>query len=83
MALSRVRCACASNEIHEVDHGPPHCHVSGLAGAGSAVVSLITLETTKPPGLPLPVGVRRCLRENQEAMLEAREHVISFPERRD
>lgn len=71
MALFRLECGGAKIEIWEVDHGPPHCHISGLDQAGTVVVDLITLRVTKPPGLSLPPVVRRCLRDNQINMLEA------------
>jgi hypothetical protein len=54
MALFRLECGGVKIEIWEVDHGPPHCHISGLDQAGTVVVDLITLRVTRPPGLPLP-----------------------------
>jgi hypothetical protein len=80
MALFRLECGGAKIEIWEVDHWPPHCHISGLDLAGTVVVDLITLRVKKPPGLSLPPVVRRCLREHQEDMLEAWSQVISYPE---
>ena len=41
MALFRVECAGVRIEIWEVDHGPPHCHISGLQKGGSVVVDLL------------------------------------------
>ena len=79
MALFRLECGGAKIEIWEVDHGPPHCHISGLDQAGTAVVNLITLKVMKPPGLVLPPVVRRCLRDHQRNMLEAWTRVISYP----
>lgn len=81
MALFRVDCSGARIEIWEVDHGPPHCHISGLDWAGTVVVDLVTLRVTKPPGLSLPLALSRCLRDNQVKMLEAWTQVISYPER--
>ncbi len=83
MALFRVECGGARIEIWEVDHGPPHCHVSGLDRGGTVVVDLVTLRVTKPPGLPLPPAVSRCLRDNQSTMLEAWAQVISYPDRKE
>jgi hypothetical protein len=70
MALFRLDCGGARIEIWEVDHGPPHCHISGLDQGATAVVDLITLKVTRPQGLRLPPVVRR-LRDNQIDMLEA------------
>jgi len=77
MAVFREKCGSVFIEIHDVDHGPPHCHLSGLRGGASARVNLLTLEVTKPPGLPMPKSVRRCLKERQLDMLGAWERVIS------
>ncbi|HLA81021.1 MAG TPA: hypothetical protein VJP78_05220 [Thermoleophilia bacterium] len=79
MALFRLECGGAKIEIWEVDHGPPHCHISGLDQAGTVVVDLVTLRVIKPHGLPLPPTLRRCMRENQMNMLEAWSRVISHP----
>lgn len=65
-------------EIHDVDHGPPHCHVSGLSRGSTARVNLHTLEVTRPPGVRLPRAVRRSLEEWQLDMLGAWEQVISI-----
>ena len=83
MALFRLECGAAKIEIWEVDHGPPHCHISGLDQAGTVVVNLITLKVTRPPGLPLPPAVTRCLRDNHVSMLEAWSRVISYPARKE
>jgi hypothetical protein len=83
VALLRLECGGARIDIWEVDHGPPHCHVSGLDQAGAVVVDLIGLRVTKPPGLSLPPAVRRCLRDHQEELLAAWSRVISYPERRE
>lgn len=77
MAVYRDRCGNAVVEIHDVDHGPAHCHVFGLPGGLGARVDLHTLEVTKPAGRRLPPRVRRFLRDRQEAMLEAWDRVIS------
>ena len=39
MTLLRLECGGVRIEIWEVDHGPPHCHVSGLLEAWSRVIS--------------------------------------------
>jgi hypothetical protein len=83
MALFRVECGGARIEIWEVDHGPPHCHISGLDKAGTVVVDLVTLRVAKPLGLSLPPVIRRCLRDHQPAMLEAWGRVISYPEQKE
>jgi hypothetical protein len=83
MTIFRVRCGTAAVEIHEVDHGPPHCHVVGLPRKDNVRVSLLTLEVTKPQGFALPAAVRRCLKQNQLEMLEAWERVTSYPEREE
>jgi hypothetical protein len=83
MALFRVDCGGARIEIWEVDHGPPHCHVSGLQKGGSVVVDLLTLRVRRPFGLFLPPTVSRCLRDNQVAMIEAWAQVISYPDRKE
>ncbi len=83
MALFRVECGGARIEIWEVDHGPPHCHVSGPERGGTVVVDLVTLRVMKPPGLSLPPAVSRCLGENQSTMLEAWTRVISYPDRKE
>ncbi len=77
MAVFRRRVGSVLVEIHDVDHGPPHCHVSGLAFNATAKVSLLTLEVIKPHGYRLPVGLRRLLKSEQVAMLAAWERVIS------
>lgn len=78
MAAYQKTVAGASIEIHDVDHGPPHCHVSGLPGGATARVSLLTMHVTKPPGLKLPRAVAKALKADQEAMLKAWENVISI-----
>jgi hypothetical protein len=83
MALFRVECGGVRIEIWEVDHGPPHCHISGLDRGGTVVVDLVTLRVTRPSGLSLPPAVCRCLQENQVTMLEAWAQVISFPRREE
>lgn len=83
MALFRLECGGVRIEIWEVDHGPPHCHVSGLDQAGTVVVDLVSLRVTKPSGLSLPPVVRRCLRDHQEDLFQAWSRVISYPERKE
>lgn len=78
MAAFRRHVGAVSIEIYNVDHGPPHCHVSGLSGGATARVNLLTLEVTKPTGEVLPRAVRRCLREWQVEMLEVWDQVISI-----
>jgi hypothetical protein len=83
VALLRLECGGARIEIWEVDHGPPHCHVSGLHKAGTVTVGLVSLRVTKPSGLSLPPAVRRCLRDHQAELLEAWSRVISYPEQKE
>jgi hypothetical protein len=83
MALFRLDCGGAKIEIWEVDHGPPHCHISGLDQTGTVVVDLTTLRVTRPSGMALPPVVRRCLRDNQTNMLEVWSRVISYPDRKE
>jgi hypothetical protein len=78
MAVYRRRLAGVTIEIHDVDHGPPHCHVSGSGGGAVAQVSLLTLEVVKPSGLRLPRAVLRALKDDQIAMLVAWNEVISI-----
>jgi hypothetical protein len=78
MAVFRGECGSVLIEIFEVDHGPAHCHVSGLPGGAKARVSLLTLEVTKPPGMKLPRPVAKFLKLHQEDMLEAWERVVSI-----
>ena len=60
-------------KIHDVDHAPPHCHVS-LAGR-SKRVSLLTLEILNPPPHSLPPSLRRALKARRAEMLEAWDRV--------
>lgn len=82
MALFRLEYGGARIEVWEVDHGPPHCHVTGLKQTGTVVVDLLTLQVRRPPGFRLPPVVKRCLRENQVNMLDAWTRVISYPDQR-
>lgn len=77
MTVFREKSGSVTVEIHDVDHGPPHCHVSGLPGGLTARVDLYMLEVTKPPGRELPRPVRRFLRDRQERMLATWEQIIS------
>ena len=54
MAVFREKSGSVTVEIYDFDHGPPHCHVSGLPGGLTAQVDLYTLAVTKPPGRRLP-----------------------------
>jgi len=83
MALIRLEAGGARIEVWEVDHGPPHCHVTGLEKAGNVVVDLITLRVTRPHGLALPPVVARCIRGHQAELLEAWDRVISYPEKKE
>lgn len=83
MAVFREKCGGVVIEIYDVDHGPPHCHVIGLSERGGVVVSLFTLQVTKPGVFPLPRAVRRCLKESQERMLAAWDRVARFPDGRE
>jgi hypothetical protein len=77
VATFRERCGSMTVEIYDLDHGPAHCHISGLPGGLNARVDLYTLEVTKPAGRPLPPRMRRFLRGRRERMLEAWDRVIS------
>ena len=77
MAAFREKCGSMTVEIYDLDHGPAHCHISGLPGGLNARVDLYTLEVTKPAGRPLPPRMRRFLRDRHERMLEAWDRVIS------
>ncbi len=64
--------------IHDVDHAPPHCHV--IFKGRRMKISLETLEFFPPSGATVPPAVRKYLKKNQQAMLEAwQEVVISDP----
>lgn len=76
MPAFRERCGSVLIEIHDVDHGPPHCHLSGLPGGRSRTVNLLRL-AVRPPGMCLPRPVARCLRERQVVLPEAWDAVIS------
>lgn len=60
-------------KINDVDHAPPHCHV--VFRGRRLKVSIETFEVLKPRGAMLPPPVRRYLRENRLAMLQAWERV--------
>lgn len=78
VAVYSKRIGGATIQIHDVDHGPPHCHISGLSNGATAKVSLVTMQVTKPLGLPLPKTLMRALRNDQTVMLEAWDSVISI-----
>lgn len=78
MAAYRHTITGVTIEIYDVDHGPPHCHISGLPGGIKARVNILTLEVTKPPGCALPRAVTKALRSNQIKMIEAWDKVISI-----
>jgi hypothetical protein len=77
MSVFREKVGSVCIEIHDVDHGPPHCQVSCLPGGATARVDLLTLRVSKPPGSDLPKAVRQRLRARQEDMLAAWERVQS------
>lgn len=77
MAVYRRALGGVTVEIHDVDHGPPHCHVVGLARGVTARVSLLTLEVS-PAGVRLPRTVARALKDDQEAILAAWDDVINI-----
>jgi hypothetical protein len=77
MTVFDEKCGSVSVRIHDVDHGPPHCHVAGLPRGGSVIVNLLTLEVTRPEGMCLPIALRRLLRARQDEMLAAWERVVS------
>jgi len=54
VAAFRERRGGMTVEIHDLDHGPAHCHISGLPGGLNARVDLYTLEVTKPAGETTP-----------------------------
>lgn len=76
MPAFRVLLGSVQIEIHDVDHGPQHCHVVGLPRGGSGTVDLLTLEV-KPASLALPRHVSRFIRERQQDLLEAWDDVVS------
>lgn len=75
MAVWKLKCGGAVIRILDADHLPPHCHVSW--GGRSIKVTLHTLGVR--PGVQLPHGVWRCLRDNQDQMLEAWDRVKVVP----
>jgi hypothetical protein len=75
MSVFRERYGSVLIEVHDVDHGPPHCHVSGLPGGLTARVNVLTLEVTRPAGFKLPATLRRRVKERQLDMLAAWELV--------
>lgn len=77
MAAFRARLGSVLIEIYDVDHGPAHCHVSGLPRGLRVRVDLYTLQVVKPPGTRLPSRVKRHLVEIQIEMLTAWENVTS------
>ncbi len=78
MSVFREKVGSVLIEIHDGDHGPPHCHVSGLPGGIAARVNLLTLEVTRPAGSGLPTVVRRRLKEMQVDMLVAWERIAKM-----
>lgn len=64
--------------INDIDHAPPHCHV--VYRGRRLRVALETFEVMSPRGFSLPPTVRRYLRENQLAMLEAWQQVQDMDE---
>lgn len=75
MAVFSMRVESVLIEIHDSDHGPPHCHLSNLPRNAIAEVNLLTLEVTSPRGFRLTPRVRRALKDEQVAMLAAWEKV--------
>ena len=73
MAEWKKKCGGGKMWINEVDHPPPHCHIT--AGGRHFKVDLWTLQALKPAGEELPAPLRACVRTYQEEMLKAWESV--------
>lgn len=63
--------------IHDVDHGPPHCHV--FVNGRDVEVLLYDLEIRNPPPNALPGILRRKLKAVQIEMLQAWDRVKIIP----
>lgn len=74
MAVFKVKCANAKIKVNNVDHNPPHCHV--FPGGANILVDLVTLAVIRPTHASLSPALRKCLRRNQHAMLQAWENVV-------
>lgn len=79
MAVWRTKCAGARIWINEVDHPPPHCHIT--AGRRHYKVALWTLQVLKPAGGGLPAPLRTCVRTHQLEMLRAWDRVRLLTDR--
>ncbi len=75
MAVFNHTCGGYKIKINNVDHPPPHCHITG---GGNIRVSLLTLEPLDP-NQEIPPGVKKCLRECQEEMIQAWDKVQQKP----
>jgi hypothetical protein len=72
VAVFKHKCANHEIKINDRDHLPPHCHVF----PGNIRVSLHTLEPLSGErAATLPPPLRKCLQEQQQAMLVAWENV--------
>jgi len=74
LAAFSKKCGNHKFKINDVDHDPPHCHVN--IDGRNAQVDLYSLEVLNPPPHSLPSSVRKCVRQFQEEMIEAWDHVI-------
>jgi len=77
MAVWNYQCGGARIRIKDVDHPPPHCHVT--TDRGTLKVSLVTLEPLPPSTARLTHSVQKCLRQSQEDMLAAWTRVRVIP----
>ena len=64
-------------KINNVDHAPPHCHVT-VKGRNVQVV-LADLTILKPPPHSLPANLRNGLKDKQEEMFAAWSLVKEIP----
>jgi hypothetical protein len=64
-------------KIHDVDHWPPHCHIS-MKGRNMRV-DLRTLEYLNPPPHSLPAKLRKGLMALQSGLLKIWEEKVIQP----
>ena len=64
-------------KIHNVDHLPPHCHAR--IDNRDVKVDLRTLEVLHPPPYQIPSKLRKGIRYEIDALLEAWEDVKVIP----
>ncbi len=77
MAVFKERCGGYELKINDVDHEPPHCHVS--VKGRNIRRDLVSLAVMNPPPHDVAPVLRRCLRSRQERMLEAWDKVTLLP----